>query len=139
MLDGLYGGYLRLFTKAHSRLLSVQIDGAEAGPSELTEENGKTVFGRFFALPKGAKRELSFSYVTPAIVDFRGDAAEYRLLIQKQPGTGAIPLRIRLALPEGARAIALELDGKPLNSGALEVQTDLSRDREVVLRYSPAG
>jgi hypothetical protein len=139
MLDGLYGGYLRLFAKARSRLLSVQIDGAEAGPSELTEENGKTVFGRFFALPKGATKEVSFSYVTPAIVSFSGDAAEYRLLIQKQPGTGAIPLRIRLTLPEGARPISLELDGKPVDGGGLEVQTDLSRDREVVLTYSPAG
>jgi hypothetical protein len=139
MLDGLYGDYLRLFTKAHSRLVGVQLDGAEAGPSELTEENGKTVFGRFFALPKGAKRDLSFSYVTPAIVSFRGDAAEYRLLIQKQPGTGAIPLRIRLILPEGARPISLELDGEPLKGGGLDVQTGLSRDREIVLRYSPAG
>jgi hypothetical protein len=139
MLDGLYGGYLRLFTKANSRLVSVKIDGAEAGASELTEENGKTVFGRFFALPKGAKRELSFSYVTPAIVDFRGDAAEYRLLIQKQPGTGAIPLRIRLILPEGAEPVSLELDGESLDSKNLEVQTDISRDREIVLRYRPGG
>jgi hypothetical protein len=119
--------------------VGVQIDGAEAGPSELAEENGKTVFGRFFALPKGAKRELSFSYVTPAVVGFRGDAAEYRLLIQKQPGTGAIPLRIRLILPEGAGPVSLELDGESLDSKNLEVQTDISRDREIVIRYRPGG
>ena len=139
MLDGVYGGYLRLFTKHASRPLSAQIDGVESGLSEIGEESGKTVFGRFFSLPKGANRDLFFSYVTPAIVDFEGDSAEYRLLIQKQPGTGAIPLRVRLSLPQGARLISLELDGEPLNGTGLDIQTDLSRDREIVLRYSPAG
>jgi len=139
MLDGVYGGYLRLFTKHASRPLSAQIDGVESGLSEIGEENGKTVFGRFFSLPKGENRALFFSYVTPAIVDFEGDSAEYRLLIQKQPGTGAIPLRVRLSLPQGARLISIELDGELLNGTGLDMHTDLSRDREIVLRYSPAG
>ena len=139
MLEGLYGGYLRLFTKHNSRPLDVRIDGASAGLEELTEEKGKTVLGRFFALPKGAKKDVSFSYVTPAIVGFSGPLAEYRLLIQKQPGTGAIPLRIRLTLPEGAEPVSFELDGESLDSKNLEVQTDISRDREIVLRYRPGG
>ncbi len=139
MLNGLYGGYLRLFTKLHSRPLDVQNDGTSVGLSELSEENGKTVFGRFFALPKGAKREISFSYVTPAVADLSGALAEYSLLIQKQPGTAAIPLTIRLDLPEGAEPVSLELDGEPLDGKDLDVQTALSRDREIVLKYRPGG
>ena len=53
MLDGVYGGYLRLFTKQPAVSLSVAIDGVESGREEIGEESGKTVFGRFFALPKG--------------------------------------------------------------------------------------
>lgn len=139
MLDGLYGGYLRLFTAANSRPVGVQIDGAEAGPSEIGEEQGKSVFGRFFALPSGAAREVAFRCVTPAIVDLHGEIAEYRLLLQKQPGAAAAPLTVTVSLPPGAELVSLELDGRPLEGDGARVRTDLSRDREIVVRYRPAG
>jgi hypothetical protein len=139
MLDGLYGGYLRLFAKGNSRPIGAQIDGAEAGLNEIGEEQGKSVFGRFFALPRGAVRQVDFACLTPAIVDFRGDLAEYRLLIQKQPGTGAAPLTVDIALPEGAQLASLELDDSLLSGENLPLQTDLSRDREIVVRYRPAA
>lgn len=139
MLDGLYGGYLRLFTAAKSRLVSVEIDGAEAGPSEIGEEHGKGVFGRFFALPSGAAREVAFHWATPAIVDFRGEHAEYRLLLQKQPGAAAAPLTVTVSIPPGAELVSLELDGRPLEEDELRVRTDLSRDREIVVKYKPVG
>ena len=138
MLGGLYGGYLRLFTRQPSRLLDVAIDGASAGAEEIGTENGKTVFGRFFGLPKGAKREVSFRYVTPGVAELGDRMARYRLFIQKQPGTGAVPLSLRFSLPEGAKLVSLELNGKQLDGNALEVRTDLSRDREIVLTYQTA-
>ncbi|MDI6858516.1 MAG: DUF4012 domain-containing protein [Dehalococcoidia bacterium] len=139
MLDGLYGGYLRLFTAAKSRLVSVEIDGAEAGPSEIGEEQGKGVFGRFFALPSGAAREVAFHWATPAVVDFRGELAEYRLLFQKQPGAAAAPLMVTVSIPPGAELVSLELDGRALEDAGLRVRTDLSRDREIVVKYKPVG
>lgn len=138
MLGGVYGGYLRLLTNQYSRLSAIEVDGTSAGADEISEEGGKAVFGRFFSLPKGASKEVRFTYLTPAIVDLGGSVAEYRLLVQRQPGTGAIPLRLRFALPEGAKPVSLTLDGKPVADG-LEVQADLSRDREIVLTYRTDG
>lgn len=139
MLQGLYGGYLRLFTKGSSRLVDIAVDGTSAGAQEVTQEDGKSVFGRFFGLPKDAKREVAFQYVTPAVADLGGKTARYSLFIQKQPGTGDIPLSLSLSLPEGAKPLSLQLDGKPVSGDGLEVQTDLSRDREIVLTYQTAG
>ena len=135
MLQGVYGGYLRLFTKEPSRLVDIAIDGANVGAEEVTAESGKTVFGRFFGLPKGAQREVAFRYITPGVADLSGPTAQYRLFIQKQPGTGPIPLTLRLSLPQGAKLVSLELDGKRLAGDSPEVQTDLSQDREIVLTY----
>lgn len=135
MLQGLYGGYLRLLVPANSRLLSSAIDGGEAGVSELSQEEGKTVFGRFFSLPRDSERDVSFAYVAPGVVDFSGEVAEYRLFIQKQPGAAAFPLRLSFALPAEAKAVSLSLDGHSLEPARLVIDTDLSRDREIVLRY----
>jgi hypothetical protein len=138
MLGGLYGGYLRLFTKQPSRLLDVAIDGASAGAEEVSAESGKSVFGRFFALPKGAKREVAFHYITPGVAELGDSTARYRLFIQKQPGTGAVPLSLSFSLPEGAKPVSVNLDGKRLSGNSLDVETDLSRDREIVLVYQTA-
>jgi hypothetical protein len=35
--------------------------------------------------------------------------------------------------------VSFELDGESLDCKNLEVQTDISRDREIVLTYRPAG
>ncbi|MGA2286182.1 MAG: DUF4012 domain-containing protein [Dehalococcoidia bacterium] len=139
MLQGLYGGYLRLYTNGSSRLVDVAVDGTSAGAQEVSQEDGKSVFGRFFSLPKDAQRQVAFQYVTPAVADLSGKTSQYRLFIQKQPGTGDIPLSLSLSLPEGAKPLSLQLDGKPVSGDGLEVQTDLSRDREIVLTYQTAG
>jgi hypothetical protein len=138
MLGGLYGGYLRLFTRQASQLLDVAIDGATVGAEEAGVESGKSVFGRFFSLPRDATREVAFRYVTPGIVESSNDAWRYRLFVQKQPGTGAVPLSLRFSLPEGATPVSLELDGQGVDGDGLELQTDLSRDREIVLTYRTA-
>jgi hypothetical protein len=115
------------------------VDGTSAGAQEVTAEDGKSVFGRFFSLPKDATRNVTFQYVTPAVADLGGKTSEYRLFIQKQPGTGDVPLSLSLSLPKGAKPLSLQLDGKPVSGDGLEVQTDLSRDREIVLTYRTAG
>ncbi len=139
MLDGLYGGYLRLFTDGSSRLQDVALDGTSAGAQEISTEDGKSVFGRFFSLPKDAHREVTFQYVTPAIASVGVKTSQYSLFIQKQPGTGDIPLSLTLSLPDGAKPLSLQLDGKPVGGSDLELQTDLSQDREIVLTYETAG
>ncbi len=143
MLGGMYGGYLRLLATAHSRLVEVREDAQPVGVEETGQEEGKTVFGRFFALPKGESTQLSFSYVAPSVVRTKAAFREYRLFVQKQPGTSAIPLRVAITPPPGAQVLSVELNGsseaaeagEPVSGSAVEVTTDLSRDRELVVRY----
>lgn len=135
MLGGVYGGYLRLFTPAGSTLESVTIDEREVGPEEVGWAHGKTVFGRFFALPSGATTAVSFSYSTPELVRLDEDTFEYRFYLQKQSGTDAIPLRLHVVLPEDAEVASATLDGAPL-AGLDAITTNLERDRELVVRYT---
>jgi hypothetical protein len=62
---------------------------------------------------------------------------EYRLFVQKQPGTRAIPLTITVHPPPGLEADSIELDGEELEDKPERIVTDLREDREVVLRYGP--
>lgn len=134
MLGGLYGGYARLLAPRGSRLERVAIDGREVGPEEWSTERGKAVFGRFFSLPSGARATLAFSYATPYAAAAHGGERVYRLYLQKQPGTGAIPLTVRVTLPAGARLRSVALDGEELDAGGV-IETDLAQDREIVARY----
>lgn len=134
MLGGLYGGYVRLLAPSATRLESVTLGGEEAGAEEVASVQGKTVIGRFFALPSGQSTTVVFQYTTPAIVRRVGGVLEYRLYLQKQPGTGPIPVRLRVALPAGAEIESTEIAGLQVESAA-QVETDLSQDRELIVRY----
>ena len=96
---------------------------------------GHSVFGRFFAVPSGESRRLSFSYVAPAVVRVESGVHEYRLFVQKQPGTAAVPWRLRVVPPEGAWVLSVELDGEARHASDIDLSMDLGRDREVVVRY----
>jgi hypothetical protein len=137
MLTGFYGGYLRLLAPPRAELEDVRLGGRAAGAEEVTEEAGKTSFGRYFALPGDSDAAVTFSYAVPAVVDESGGIREYRLLIQKQPGARAMPLVVTVGLPEGARVESVSLDGKRLPDGPLRIQAVLSEDRELVVRYDP--
>jgi len=138
MLGGMYGGYLRLFAARGARLLEARQDGVPAGVDESGEEIGHGVFGRFFAVPSGEVRSLSFDYLAPAVVRIESGVHEYRLSLQRQPGTAAVPWRLRVVPPEGARVLSVELDGEARHASAIDLSTDMGRDREVVVRYLPS-
>jgi hypothetical protein len=137
MLDGLYGGYLRLLAPLQAQLLEVTRDGRPAGAEEITEEVGKASFGRYLPLPRDSQAALTFSYDVPAAADVSQAAHEYRLLIQKQPGLGATPLKVAITPPPGAEVESVSLNGERLPADSLEIETDLSTDLELVMRYEP--
>jgi hypothetical protein len=58
----------------------------------------------------------------------------YRLYVQKEAGTEATPLTLKLSLPQGARVESVTLDGKKYEGG-LNVSTDLRTDRLVEVTY----
>lgn len=85
-LNGLYRDWVRVYVPKGSELLEVNGSEVEA---RSYEELGKTVFEAFYGdksplRPQG-KAQLVFKYKLP----FKADSSQpYRLLIQKQPGTG---------------------------------------------------
>jgi hypothetical protein len=137
MLGGTYGGYVRLLAPSESRIVSVSEQGRSIGLEELSEEGGKTVFGRFFALPSGQEKALQFEYVTPTVVEVGPDYWEYRLLLQKQPGAAPMPLQLDVSLPKGAQLRSLDVNGEE-REPALKLNLDLRQDAELVLRFEVA-
>lgn len=132
-----YGNYLRLLVPPGSSLQGVAEGGEPVGAEDTWSENGRSVFARYFALPLDSAEEVAFTYVVPSVADMSENPYDYRLLIQKQPGTQVIPLTITIHPPPGWEAIAIELDGEELKDKPNEIVTDLREDREVVLRYGP--
>ena len=137
MLEGLYGGYLRLLVPPQAELLKVTLDDRPVGAEEVTQELGKASFGRYLPLPRGSQAALMFVYSVPgaANVSEGTHEYEYRLLVQKQPGIRAEPLKVAVTLPPGAELESVSLDGQVLPDDPLELWTQLSVDRELVVRY----
>jgi len=125
---------VRLLTPPESRLVAASERGRSIGVEEISQEGGKTVFGRFFALPSGQEKALQIEYVSPTIVDTEPGYWEYRLFIQKQPGAAPMPLHVSFSLPQGGRALSLEVDGER-QGPVSELALDLRRDAELVFRF----
>ncbi len=65
---------------------------------------------------------------------------EYRLVAQKQPGTGAVPLAVQIALPEGMALLGYQGAGRVVAEGTtVRVETDLLEDREIKVWYRRAS
>jgi len=91
-LNGLYRNWVRVYVPKGSELLEVKGSEVEA---KTYEELGKTVFEAFYGdkaplRPQG-KAQLVFKYKLP----FKA-SKEYRLLIQKQPGTYGYEYEVKI-------------------------------------------
>jgi hypothetical protein len=135
MLDGVYGSYTRVYAPRGSRILDVKLDGQSAGPEQTNAELGKQVFGRFFPVLPGETRSVAFSYRTPVVFEVEGRSAGYRLYIQKEAGMPAIPLTLRVQLPDGSRLVDASLDGQSLPA-AESIATQLATDRVLEVRFT---
>ncbi len=134
-----YGNYLRLLVPEGSTIQDVREGDTSVGAEAVWQEHGKTVLGRYFALTQDTTKSLSFDYLVPSALDTSQNPFTYRLLVQKQPGTAAIPLKIGVKPPSWAKAVSMELDGVLVESGSLEVNTDLRVDRMLSVTVVPRG
>ena len=120
-MDACHWTYLRVYSSTGTQLLSAT---PQAIPAEQTLREiavparvdlldgdgiaGAQAFGTLVVIPQNKSVDTSFDFNLPASV-LRQDAASgmwtYRLKIQKQPGTIAVPLIISLRLPDGAELI----------------------------------
>jgi hypothetical protein len=145
-----YWNYLRIYKQEGARLLEANpqailggwlVGGGENLPpqvDELDEEiPGVRTFGTLQVVHGGSSLSTSFAFALPSgVVVLEDDTGvrSYRLNVQKQPGTGAIPLTIRIHLP--ARAALESVSGQALwQDHSLLLETDLRTDVEFEVRF----
>jgi len=86
---GCYGDYIRIFVPRGSRFVSAE--GFDDG-MEYREEAGRTVIAGYVRVLPGEQRSVTVTYVPPA----GAVGGEYRLTLQKQPGTDALPVAVEI-------------------------------------------
>lgn len=151
MMERCYWDYVRVYVPAGSLLLagpdlpfpsgSLLARNSDVLPREpiaaTLNEGDRSVWAVFFDLPPGEKRTLTFDFQLPAWVLDRevNGLTRYRLRVQKQPGTGAVPLQVDIVLPSDAELVTAVPDD------LTTIVTDLREDREfeVVYRRTEVG
>jgi hypothetical protein len=126
MLEGLYGGYLRVFVPRGSSNVTAEIDGTPAALEDIGADSGKDWFGVFFSLPAGQEAEVVFRWSVPLATDSRG-ARDYDLYVQKQPGTTGMCMAVTVSRG-GAPARRLSITGGSRDAGG---RTCLTTDVEI--------
>jgi len=119
MAQDCYWSYLRVYVPRGANLLSAQ---GVTEPETLTGEGGCTVFGAFLVVPAAESSTVRFTYELP---DWSGD--EYELLVQKQAGTLAVPLTVRV-VAEGMEVVSAVPHAKREQGGALAYELSLRQD-----------
>ncbi|MBI5289511.1 MAG: DUF4012 domain-containing protein [Chloroflexi bacterium] len=139
MLGGQYGGYVRVLAPDGSRVISVHDGQEEIGLEEVGTEQGRAIFGRFFAVQADERERLSFTYVTPRVVETDGDTWTYTLHLQRQPGWEFSSVSLNVEPPSGMKRTGTTIDGAPTSTIGQALPLDLSRDRVVTVSFSAEG
>ncbi len=144
---GCYINYLRVYTPSGTKLGGATphavpgewLAGEEPAPArvDVLDENIKGIqaFGTLLAVPTGEMVQTAFKFsLPPNIILKRGNTYLYRLLIQKQPGTIAIPLNLSVSLPPKASNIQLPA-GAVLDGNLVTIQLKLLEDTTVEIIF----
>jgi hypothetical protein len=145
-----YWSYLRVYRQDGVELLDASphaipgnwmlLDqGVPARVDELDEEIQDVLgFGTLLVVPGGQSMNTSFRFALPRtllVSDELLGQVTYRLIVQKQPGTLAIPITIRIHLPNHARMISFP-EGAFIEQNHLLLDADLRTDIEFELVFS---
>jgi hypothetical protein len=125
MTQDCYWNYLRIYVPLGSELLSAR---GVTQTETISDEHGKTVFAAFFMVPAAETRTVSFTYRLP---DW--DGKRYRLVMEKQAGTEAVPVRVRIQLPSGAELSSAQPEPHSQQEGVISYDLNLRRDRSLAL------
>lgn len=112
---GCYGDYIRVYVPRGSRFVAAE--GFDDG-MEYREEAGRTVIAGYVRVFPGDQRTVSITYVPPV----GAVGGEYRLTLQKQPGTAALPVDVEIRVAGETPAVA-------------SLRTDLRTDRTLGVRW----
>jgi hypothetical protein len=106
---------------------------------DLLEEEieGITGFGTLLVVPGQESLATSFDFALPErlVVSQPGsNLKQYSLKIQKQPGTLAVPVTLRVHLPEVGRLVSVTPQAL-VQANNLLIETDLRTDLQVELVF----
>ncbi len=148
-IDDCYWNYLRVYKADGTKLTEAtpQVLPAnwmilnESPPAEvdvLDEEiEGIQAFGTIQVVPAGQSLSVSFQFDLPTGVieaQLEPGLFSYRLTVQKQPGTLAVPFTFRIHLANNMSVQDLP-GGAILEDNNILIQTDLRRDLEIEILY----
>lgn len=139
-----YWNYLRVYMKDGTKLLDATpqfvpdnwmiLKQEKQGQVDILKEeiDGVQAFGTLQVLLGGESLSVGFQFALPADilkVASGSNQITYHLKVQKQPGTSAIPISIRVHLPKGALIETLPSKAVVENNNIL-YQTNLRKDIE---------
>jgi hypothetical protein len=147
MMERCYWDYLRVYVPSGTELSAATphavpgqaLLSSEPSPPEVTVQDvptGHRVLGTLLLLRPGQTLDTRFEYALPqGTLQSGGKLCRYHLMVQKQPGTGATALQVRILLPPGA--VIQESDPQPDTSLDLgpEYALTLEQDRNISLTY----
>ncbi len=152
-IDRCYYDYLRVYVPAGSKLVSatphavtrdemVMLDGDVPGRVDNLDDHlsGLQGFGTLLVVPMGGTLETDFQFNLPAGIlqsDPTSGEQIYELRVQKQAGTVATPITIRVHLPQGSRVASVS-PGQYVQSGdSLLFDLTLTTDAAIRIQFQP--
>jgi len=150
MIQRCYYDYLRLVVPrgsqlrqatAHPVLGKYLLSGVVTdGKTETLQDDppGWTMFGQFFVVEYGKQLLTRFEYDLPVVVTDAAGQKRYVLLLQKQSGTDAMPVKVKLTLPAGARLVSVSPSPTVQSGAVLEFDLRLDVDRQIEVVYALA-
>lgn len=148
MLHGCYYDYLRLVVPRGSQLRETTahpvpgkylLSGVVTdGKAETLQDAppGWTMFGQFFVVEYGRQLLTRFEYDLPVVVTTISGQNRYALHLQKQSGTDAMPVKVRLILPAQAQLISASPSPFTQSKGELEFDLHLDVDQQIEVIYA---
>jgi hypothetical protein len=147
-IDACYWNYMRVYVPSGTKLLEATpqdvsdewmiLNHGVSGPVDVLEEvDGLQAFGTLLVVPGGESLVTSFQFRLPEdVLAVRSEAGSltYRLQIDKQPGTLAVPLVIRIHFPGGA-GIQTAFPGAVVDGNQLLIETDLRTDLDLEVNF----
>ncbi len=152
-IERCYYDYLRVYLPAGTRLQSatphavtraemVLLDRDVPARVDTLEDElpGLQGFGTLLVVPMGKTLETDFQFdLPPGIfpVDPVSHEQVYRLKVQKQPGTGAVPVTVRVHLPSSAKILSVSPEGSVQQGNNLLFDLALKTDVNIQIRFQP--
>lgn len=148
LIDRCYWNYLRVYVPEGATLMDfrthaipgewmnlgepvpARVDVLDNAGAVDQKPDGLSAFGAMVVVPRGEQRVTEFEFRLPSetITQVNPGVWLYHVDVQKQPGTLAVPLSVRVQLPEGAQLISadpeVERDGDFWRA-ELHLQTDI--------------